>query len=111
MSLSLALYFDESGLADDVYGFNVLRLQAQREEILMALRDCGVPLQRKFFRMDEEKGLTEEATDAYGRPLTVAPAHVVAARLAGAKLSLWDAAVLQFVEHLPPDTRIVLWWN
>ncbi len=114
MSLELTLYFDQSGMEDEFYGFNVLRMHLQDLEALAALQEVAVPLQRRFFRVDSEKGLTEETTDAYGHPLTSAPAQAIAhclSRVPDESLSNWDQAVLAFLRTLPADLRAVLWWH
>jgi hypothetical protein len=58
----------------------------------------------------EDEGLRWDKVDRYGAPLTfTTPAEVRRLRLPD-EMSLWNRAVFAFLEALPADARIVLYW-
>jgi hypothetical protein len=59
----------------------------------------------------EDEGLKEWKEDPYGQPLTFMLAHTIARHLSAASLHGFDAATLAYLNALPPETRVVLWWN
>lgn len=57
-----------------------------------------------------EDGWRKVTTTPYGAPLHYVLAGDLAAAVAGADTSPWNAAVLAFVAALPADVPIYLWW-
>ncbi len=74
------------------------------------LREYAVPLSTPVGLGNEDSKY--ESTDDTNRPLTVITANhfLMAWSLSKDDLSLWDQAVLKFVESLPLYTQIILYW-
>lgn len=64
------------------------------------------------FQWYGDEGLEDVREDPYGSPLRWCFAKDLSKiRLSVEDLSAWNRGVVAFVRSLPPDTKIVLWWN
>jgi hypothetical protein len=112
MSLSLTLIFERPGRAPEtVYAANKLEFGYVDDELRMALQPVSVPLPEGIEYHDDAEGLQRQYTDAYGAPLTYAPAALLMPRILEVARSNWEKAVVAFVAQLPPSTRVVLRWH
>lgn len=110
MSISLTLVVDQFRLPGRVLAYNRLRLELQDYRLFDRIKAEAVPLSEGVSWYEDE-GLKQRSADPYGSPLTVLTAYAVARHLSGVRLYHWDAAVLAFLNALPPETRVVLWWS
>lgn len=111
MSLNLELIIDRHGLPGRILAHTCLPLRWQDYDAFDLIKAEAVPLVDGVQRYEDDQGLTDWDTDPYEEPLTFLPAHTIARHLSKAPLRGWDAAVLAFLNALPPATRVVLWWN
>lgn len=110
MSLSLTLVFDQYKLSGPLLAFNRLRLEHQDYALFERMKAEATPLPEGLQWYGDE-GIEECADDPYGKKLTFLTAYAVARHLSGVNLQGWTAAVLAFLNALPADTRVVLWWD
>lgn len=110
MSVNLTLVFDRFAHGSPILGYNRLALGYQDHELFDQIKADAVPLSGGMDWYDDD-GLEVVSEDPYGAPLTCMSAFTLARHFASEELRGWDAAVLAFVKHLPPDARIVLWWH
>ena len=59
----------------------------------------------------EDEGLRQETTDPYGTPLTWAPAVALKKLKESERTTPWNKAILAFINALPDETVVVLWWH
>lgn len=110
MSINLTLAFDRYAFNGPILCFERHRLDWQDYEAFDRIKAEAVPLGDSVYWYEDE-GLKQRAEDPYGKPLTFMPAHTIARHLSKVPLRGWDAAVLAFLNALPPATRVVLWWS
>ncbi len=110
MSVNLTLAFDRYGLKGPILCYERHRLDWQDYEAFDRIAAEAVPL-TEGVHWYEDKGLKEQKEDCYGKPLTFLPAHSIARHLSKAPLRGFDAATLRYINALPPETRVVLWWS
>lgn len=110
MSVSLTLVFDRLKLSGGLLAYDRLALNHQDYDLFDRIAAEAVPMIDPMSWYEDE-GLEEVREDSYGKPLTSIPARALARHFARVAVSGWDAAVLVFVNALPPDARIVLWWH
>jgi hypothetical protein len=110
VSINLILVFDHYGFRGSLHAFDRLRLDFQNYEAFDRLKAEAVPL-NDGVDWYEYEGLRHRATDDYDQPITYLAAHTLARHLAAEPLVGWDQAVLNFLQTLPPDTKVVLWWS
>lgn len=110
MSTNLTLAFDRYGFKGPILCFERHRLDWQDYEAFDRIKDEAVPLTDGVQWYGDE-GLEAIKEDHYGVPLTFMPAHSIARHLSAAPLRGFDAATLAYLKALPPETRVVLWWN
>jgi hypothetical protein len=58
----------------------------------------------------EDKGLTFDELDRYGKPLTYTTSTDIQRVKLPPDLAPWNHAILAFMTKLPPETRLVLYW-
>jgi hypothetical protein len=111
MSTKLTLVFDHHCFAKDpLLAFERMRLDWQDYEAFDRLKADAIPFQNGVDWYDDD-GLRHTTTDDYGDTLTYVAAHTLTKHLSVVQLRGWDAAVLAFLKALPPDTKVVLWWD
>lgn len=114
MSLSLTLVFDKFRRAldnDPIYASNRLKFEGDALRLREALKPVALPLTAGVEWLSEDQGLKLFKTDPYDDDLTFVSAGLLAPRLQDAAQGAWGRAVLAFVQTLPADTRVVLWWD
>ncbi len=112
MGLNLTLVIENTayaGCEDVVLGYDRLTVATQNRELFDRIEREAIPLEQQLYEYNDE-GLRKTGTTPYGRPLTWLPAKALAAELSAISLGARDRAVLMFLQSLPADTRIVLWW-
>jgi hypothetical protein len=111
MSLSLTLAFDKYRRDNyPIIASNRLAFDGDAERLRDALKPVVLPLPAGVEWYDDE-GLKHYKTDPYGNALTCVSAGLLAPRLQDAAQGPWGHAVLIFVQSLPADTRVALWWG
>lgn len=59
-----------------------------------------------------DEGIEELKTDPYGCELTYLRAHdFLKLKLDPENMHPWNLAVIKFIQALPPETPVVLWWH
>jgi hypothetical protein len=111
MSINLYLAFEyQHRTGQPVIAYDRLRLFWQDYEAFDRIKAEAIPLPEGVYWYDDD-GEAERKVDPYGNALTWMPAHRLAHHLFGAQAEGGiDYAVVCFVEALPPETRVVLWW-
>ncbi|WP_144106820.1 hypothetical protein [Paraburkholderia sp. BCC1886] len=113
MSLSLSLIIDQNrqGLPDGtVQPFTRLRFSGYTRRIEEAVRSIAIVLDAGLDAHDDEKGSVVLTTDNYGSPLCWLSAGTLAPILRDAIYDQSDAAVVAYIEAMPADTRVILYW-
>jgi hypothetical protein len=112
MGLRLNLIIEHPGYqgASALLGYDRLTVACRNHELFGHLEREATPLPEELYEYGDE-GLKKTQTDPYGKTLTYLPARTLAAHLGTTKLDPRDKAVLAFLEALPADTRVVLWWH
>lgn len=110
MSVNLTLAFDRYGFKGPILCYERHRLDWQDYEAFARIAAEAVPL-TDGVQWYEDEGLKQWTEDPYGKPLTFLPAHSIARHLSKAPLRGFDAATLSYLNALPPETRVVLWWS
>jgi hypothetical protein len=116
MSLALSLGIERWGRSDGtpILAYNRLVFEAiNMEDLKDKIKPFAVPLPEGVEWYDDD-GLETHTDDAYGEPLTYIAAHHLAPLLNGHLEHTRDPfcfAVAAFVGNLPPDRKIVLYWN
>ena len=81
-------------------------------DLFDAIREKNmVPIPSACLYPDDDKGLVETVTDPYGAPLMQVWAGVLAAIPAEVWGSSWNKAAHAFLQHIPPDAPIILYWS
>lgn len=110
MSRNLTLAFDRYGIKGAITCYERQRLDWQDCEAFDAIAAEAVPLPDGVMWYEDD-GVAYRTEDMYGKTLTFMSSHTIARHLSGVTLGRYDAAVLAFLKALPPDTRVVLWWD
>lgn len=111
MSLDLTLIIDRWDFnRETLYGFVRIPLDHQDRNLYEHIAEQAIPLSQTLANYGDE-GIEYVTTDPYGDKLTYMPAYTLAKHLTTADLKGWDKATLTFLQALPPETKIVLWWN
>ncbi|MHA6823961.1 hypothetical protein ACQUKI_20855 [Ralstonia pseudosolanacearum] len=111
MSLSLTLVFDKYERSHDpVIASNRLKFEGHANHLQEVLQPVTLPLPAGVEWLSEDAGLKLFKTDPYGDELTFVSAGLLAPRLHDTVQGVWGKAVAAFVQALPPETRVVLWW-
>lgn len=110
MGTSLILAFDRFAFASEpILCSERHRIDWRDYELFDRIRADAVPLGLGAYWYDVD-GLEEILVDPYGSPLTYLAAGTLARHLKDAPLKGFDAATRAYVEHLPPETKVVLYW-
>ncbi len=92
-----------------------IRLERDQRLFAQLAPDAAPPLVRPLpaglkAGLYEDKGLTFADVDGYGQALTfTTPADLRRLRLPD-DVGAWNLAVMAFLQALPPDARIILYW-
>ncbi|WP_432263339.1 hypothetical protein [Cupriavidus sp. TMH.W2] len=112
MSLSLTLVFDKYRRDHDpIIASNRIKFEGDAVSLREALKPVTLPLPTGVEWLTEDVGLKLFKTDPYDDELTFVSAGLLAQRLNEAAQGAWGKAVAEFVQALPPDSRVVLWWH
>jgi hypothetical protein len=76
-----------------------------------ALRSIVLPLIQGLDWHDDERGLETLATDPMGEPLTFALSGQLLPHLKAAASGPYSQAAIAYLEALPVDTCVVLYWQ
>lgn len=110
MSVNLTLAFDRHRLNGALLAHERIGLNWQDYDLFKLIAAEATPI-TEGVDWYEDEGIKRRFTDPYGDMLTYVTAHALGRHLSGVRLAGWDAAVLAFINALPPDTRVVLWWH
>jgi len=97
-------------MQDSPLSYNRLRLDLQDIDAFYRIRSESILLETGVYWYDDD-GIKKTNIDDYGVKLTYISSHTLAKHLSGVHLTGWDAAVLEFLNALPQDTMVVLWWS
>jgi len=109
MGINLTLAIDRYSNSGAMHCSQRTRLDWQDYDAFKRICGEAIPLTSGVHWYGDE-GIEHRHTDQYGEPLTYMAAHTIARHLGDAKLSKWDAATLAYLQAIPPETRVVLWW-
>lgn len=112
MSVNLTLIFDKFG-SEPILAFTRMRMDWVSDEWYARVRSLSIQLQKPIQYYDDG-GLEDRFDDEYGKPLeSIAAYHLkrCMSELPLDELSRWDCAIKCFVDALPDDMRIVLFWS
>lgn len=92
-------------------GYNRLKLDWWDEEIFNYLNEM-CPIFERSVSMYQDEGLINTNVDKYGNHLKYITAHLLSILLMNKynKLTPWTRAVFYFINELPAETRIVIYW-
>lgn len=109
MGLNLTLIPQMDTLGGRILAFVRLPLLTQDRDLFRQIEQIAHPF---LDGVDwyGDSGLESVNTDPYGTPLTYAIAADLAKCLDPADLRRMDPAVRAFINEMPPDWRVVLWW-
>lgn len=115
MSINLTLIPDRFGFSKgmSIHAHTMLPLYWQDACFFTRLHNEAIPLKSPILLYNDDEGMTSEAEDCYGDPLTYMPANLLCSHLQyiiEENLKPWDRAVIAFVKALPSDMKVVLWW-
>jgi hypothetical protein len=95
---------------------NYVRLPLRREnhDMYDELRENAVPLGCAMMDYSDGGLIAVAVDDIYEEPLAFLNAGRLSNLLAkhmNGKAAAWDVAVLAFIDTLPKQTRVILWWH
>lgn len=116
MSLLLTIVLDENqpGLKQlkmPAYPTTRFNFTGDVNYVETVVKPLGIPLQYGLSWYDDEKGLVTRHTDAYGDPLTSVLAWQLVGHLKNAANRPFQLAAIAYLEALPPNTEVILYWQ
>jgi len=97
-----------------VLGYDRLEIQGRYYDFWESLLEAAVVLDEGMYTYNDE-GCVKVFCDPYGTKLTWIKAgtfiRLWAIQNTRCDLGVWDKAVFKFVEALPDDTRLILWFH
>ena len=109
MGLKLTLIPQMDTMSGRMLAFVRLPLRTQDRDLFRKIEQIAHPF-TDGVDWYSDGGLEPRDDDPYGTPLTFALASDLARCLEAADLCRTDPAVRAFINAMPPDWRVVLWW-
>jgi len=119
MSVDLKLYIDKNSSSRSFIADNCLRVDCSHElkSVIMGSKMPRIPMSMEYDEVlmhDDEEGLRQNDSDAYGDELTFTYSQylhdVMADYFQRDGTSDWNDGVVAFLEAIPRNTRIILYW-